>query len=280
MDNFREVIRKSRARPTQEGAGVRLNRVFGEADEKLDPFLLLDHFGSERPEDYLAGFPWHPHRGIETVTYMISGKVEHGDSLGNKGVIGPGDVQWMTAGSGIVHQEMPQRAPVLEGFQLWSNLPKSHKMMQPRYQDISSIQLMEVEIGVGARAKIICGNFAGFSGPVGDIVTDPLYMDVSLDGGARLECPLDSDHNAFVYVFRGAAAFGSSKPFEELELAVFGKGSALDIRAGDGDARMLLVAGKPIQEPVAWGGPIVMNTEEELQTAFREYRDGTFLKHK
>jgi redox-sensitive bicupin YhaK (pirin superfamily) len=281
MSEIREVVDRRKARTTREGAGVLLNRVFGVVDEKLDPFLLLDHFGSERPEEYLAGFPWHPHRGIETITYMLSGTVEHGDSLGNQGVIGPGDVQWMTAGSGIVHQEMPQRAPVLEGFQLWANLPRAHKMMEPRYRDVTADQLADADLGPGARARVICGEVAGVAGPVQDIVTGPLYLDLTLDPGAVLDLPLDGGRNAFAYVFRGSASFGAGAdaPVVQHEQAVLGPGAALSARAGADGARMLLVAGKPIGEPVAWGGPIVMNTQEELSKAFQEYEDGTFLRH-
>jgi quercetin 2,3-dioxygenase len=280
MSKVRKVVKIRRAKPTREGAGVHLKRVFGEVNEKLDPFLLLDHFGSENPEDYLAGFPWHPHRGIETITYMFSGSVEHGDSLGNKGVIGPGDVQWMTAGSGIVHQEMPRRAKVLEGFQLWANLPKSQKMMEPRYRDVLASDLVDVELGSGARAKVICGNVAGVSGPVQDIVTDPLYLNVILDAKARLELPLDDSRNAFCYVYRGSVNFaGEDTSHDRGTQVVFGDGDVLVAEAGNSGAGMLLVAGKPIGEPVAWGGPIVMNTQAELRQAFMEYEDGTFLKH-
>jgi redox-sensitive bicupin YhaK (pirin superfamily) len=254
-------------------------RVFGEVDERLDPFLLLDHFGSEDPDDYMAGFPWHPHRGIETITYMLSGSVEHGDSLGNAGVIGAGDVQWMTAGSGIVHQEMPRRSDVMEGFQLWSNLPRSHKMMPPRYRDVSGSDLARVELAPGASARLICGTLAGVEGPVRDIVTDPLYADLSLEPGADVEIPLEKAHSAFAYVFRGSASMGGQDEVSARELAVLGPGSALAARGGQSGARILVVAGRPLAEPVAWGGPIVMNTREELDHAFREYQDGTFIKH-
>jgi len=278
MSQIRQIIQKRTARPTREGAGVLLKRVFGEVDEHLDPFLLLDHFGSERPEDYLAGFPWHPHRGIETITYMLSGTVEHGDSLGNQGVIGPGEVQWMTAGSGIIHQEMPQRAPVLEGFQLWSNLPKAYKMMPPRYRDIKSSEIQQIELSAGALAKLICGTLNGVSGPVNDVVSDPLYLDLVLAEDVRIELPLDSSRNVFAYVYRGWTRFGGNDVVHALEQAVLGQGAGLEIQAGDDGARLLLVAGKPIAEPVAWGGPIVMNSEEELRLAFQQYQDGTFLE--
>ncbi|MBN1654617.1 MAG: pirin family protein [Deltaproteobacteria bacterium] len=280
MNQTRNIIQKRTARPTREGAGVLLKRVFGEVDEHLDPFLLLDHFGSDRPEDYLAGFPWHPHRGIETITYMLSGTVEHRDSLGNQGVIRPGEVQWMTAGSGIIHQEMPQRAPVLEGFQLWSNLPKSHKMMPPRYREVKSSEIKEIELGAGARAKLICGILNGVSGPVSDVISDPLYLDLALAEGSRLELPLDNGRNVFAYVYRGWTRFGESDVLRAFDQAVFGEGAVLKIQAGDEGARMLLLAGKPIAEPVAWGGPIVMNTEEELRLALQQYRDGTFLQQR
>jgi redox-sensitive bicupin YhaK (pirin superfamily) len=279
MSKERQIIDKRRAKPTQEGAGVRLNRVFGQADERLDPFLLLDHFGSDRPEDYMAGFPWHPHRGIETVTYMLAGKVEHGDSLGNSGVIGPGDVQWMTAGAGIVHQEMPQRAPILEGFQLWCNLPQSHKMTPPRYREVNAAALVDLDLAPGASAKLVCGTYEGMSGPIHDVVTEPLYLDIHLEPETTLDLSMNGGRNAFAYLYRGSAVFAGGESVQKLELAVFGEGSLLPVQAGNQGARMLLVAGKPIGEPVAWGGPIVMNTEEELRIAFGEYRDGSFLKH-
>ncbi len=280
MSDLREVIHVREARPTIEGAGVKLRRVFGDVDVRLDPFLLLDHFGSTRPEDYLAGFPWHPHRGIETITYMLAGTVEHGDSLGNAGSIGPGDVQWMTAGGGIVHQEMPQRAELLEGFQLWSNLPRSHKMIAPRYQDIPADELPVGNLGEGAEAKIICGSMAGVEGPVRDIVTDPIYADITLESGADLEVELSGDRNAFVYVYGGDAVFGSGggMAVPGASLGVFSSGELVRGRAGDEGARLLLVAGRPLREPVAWGGPIVMNTQEEIEQALQEYREGTFLR--
>ena len=281
MAEIRRVDSVSSARATREGAGVHLMRVFGEVDARLDPFLLLDHFGSDKPEDYLAGFPWHPHRGIETITYMLSGEVEHADSLGNQGLIGPGDVQWMTAGSGIVHQEMPKKAPVLEGFQLWSNLPKAHKMMDPRYQGVAASDLPSAELGPGALAKVICGRVAGVSGPVQDIATDPLYLDLSLQAGAELTLDVGAVRNAFAYLYRGAARLGpaAGRTVTARELAIFGPGDQVRVLAGDAEVRLLLVAGKPIREPVAWGGPIVMNTQEELRQAFAEYEDGTFLKN-
>jgi quercetin 2,3-dioxygenase len=280
MNKIRKVIGIRKARPTREGAGVNLMRVFGEVDVDLDPFLLLDHFGSENPEDYLAGFPWHPHRGIETITYMLSGTLEHGDSLGNKGVIGPGELQWMTAGSGIVHQEMPQRAALLEGFQLWANLPKRHKMMEPRYRDVLASELASVELGAGVSAKLICGKVSGVSGPVHDIVMDPIYLDLTLEKNAGFELALDDSRNAFCYLYRGSGLFGSEKTaIGRNQQVIFGKGDVLLGEADENGASMLLVAGKPIKEPVAWGGPIVMNTQEELRLAFQEYNDGTFLKH-
>ncbi len=292
MTSIRKISEIAPSRMTNEGAGVRLRRAFGDVDPRLDPFLLLDHFGSERPEDYLAGFPWHPHRGMETITYMIHGSAEHSDSLGNKGTIGPGDVQWMTAGSGIVHQEMPQRSERLEGFQLWSNLPADQKMMAPRYQDIPAADLPTVTLAEGAQARIICGEAGGVRGPVQEIVTEPLYLDITLDPSAELTFHIPATHNAFAYVFRGSTHVGPDDASEVAQnhLVVFNAAADVNAAAVDDDtlrfkateagARFLLVAGKPIAEPVAWGGPIVMNTDEELRTAFREYREGAFIKER
>lgn len=276
MADERKVLEIRQARPTTEGAGVRLRRAFGAVDKRLDPFLLLDHFGSDNPDDYLKGFPFHPHRGIETITYMLDGEVEHQDSLGNKGVIGPGDVQWMTAGSGIIHQEMPRRSEHLEGFQLWSNLPAKDKMMPPRYRDVLASTIPEVALSPGATAKVISGTISGTQGPVKDIVTDPLYLDVNLD--LDLDLDLDQEKNAFLYLFRGSLSLADHQ-LSPRHLAVLSKGHRLSVKSGPQGARFLLVAGKPLGEPVAWGGPIVMNTQEELYTAFQEYENGTFLKH-
>lgn len=271
------------SRATIEGAGVHLLRAFGSAHvPRLDPFLLLDDFRSSIPDEYLAGFPWHPHRGIETITYMLEGRVEHEDSLKNSGIIGPGDVQWMTAGAGIIHQEMPK--PNTEGrmggFQLWANLPASQKMMLPRYREVLSAQIPEMEHESGARIRIICGEIDGVRGAVEDIVTEPEYLDVVLPSGGTLEHPIPPGLTAIAYVFEGSARFGSDAEDEvsSEHLVAFDEGDTVRIRAGDNGVRLLLLAGRPIGEPIAWGGPIVMNTEEELLTAFAQYREGTFLE--
>jgi len=284
MPKIREVRLTLRSRPTMEGAGVRLKRAFGYADPSLDPFLLLDDFHSNNPNDYLAGFPWHPHRGIETITYMLHGKIEHGDSMDNSGVIGPGDVQWMTAGSGIIHQEMPKKNvndPVLAGFQLWANLPASHKMMNPRYRDIIKEQIPEVIVADGTRVKIICGEINGVKGPVKDIITDPEYLDVSMEPNSRFNHLIDSSHNVFAYVIEGEAIFDSIKNtlVNDENLVIYREGDEVVVKTKEKPVRFLLISGKPIGEPVAWQGPIVMNTEEELRLAFREYSQGTFIKH-
>jgi len=278
MNTERKVLEIRQSRPTTEGAGVRLRRAFGSVDPRLDPFLLLDHFGSENPDDYLKGFPWHPHRGIETITYMLDGEVEHKDSLGNQGVIGPGDVQWMTAGSGIIHQEMPRRSENLEGFQLWSNLPAKDKMMDPRYRDVLASTIPEVTLSSGATAKVIAGTISGTKGPVKDILTDPTYLDVNLDVDVDVVVDVDEKKNAFLYLFRGSLSL-ADRHLEPRHLAVLSKGDRLTVKSGPQGARFLLVAGKPLGEPVAWGGPIVMNTQEDLYKAFEEYENGTFLKH-
>lgn len=282
MAEERIVVRAWSSRPTMEGAGVRLNRVFGFHEvPDLDPFLLLDHFGSDNPNDYLAGFPWHPHRGIETITYMIKGEVEHEDSLGNKGVIGSGDVQWMTAGSGIEHQEMPHRTEgMMMGFQLWANLPAAHKMMDPRYRDITKDDIPVVTLASGATIKIIAGEVEGTKGPVQDIVTDPEYLDVSLPESSEFVHPVTKGHNVFAYVFEGSGHFDHTKKAELTTgaIAQYEDGELIRVSTGTSPVRFLLVSGKPIREPVAWRGPIVMNTEEELRVAFNEYRAGTFIK--
>ena len=285
MPKIREVRVTLKSRSTMEGAGVRLKRAFGSADPTLDPFLLLDDFHSDDPNDYLAGFPWHPHRGIETITYMLHGKVEHGDSMGNSGIIGAGDVQWMTAGNGIIHQEMPKRNdndPFLAGFQLWANLPASHKMMDPRYRDITKEQIPEVIVNDNTRVKIICGEVNGVKGPVQDIVTDPEYLDVSIEPNSQFNRSIDNDHNVFAYVVEGEGIFDPTK--DEIvgteHLVIFKEGDEVLIQTKDKSVRFLLISGKPIGEPVAWRGPIVMNTEEELRIAFNEYSKGTFIKHK
>ncbi len=285
MSKIREVRVTLKSRSTMEGAGVRLKRAFGYTDPSLDPFLLLDDFHSDDPNDYLAGFPWHPHRGIETITYMLHGQIEHGDSMDNSGVIGAGDVQWMTAGSGIIHQEMPKKNendPVLAGFQLWANLPASHKMMDPRYRDITKEQIPEVIVNDSVRVKIICGEVNGVKGPVQDIVTDPEYLDVSIQPNSVFKHAIDNTHNVFVYVIEGEGIFGPIK--DEIvgteHLVIFKEGDEVLIQTKDKSVRFLLISGKPIGEPVAWRGPIVMNSEEELRIAFDEYNKGTFIKHK
>jgi len=282
MSQPRSVALLLTGNPTVEGAGVRLNRVFGYPEvPKFDPFLLLDDFGSDNPEDYLAGFPWHPHRGIETVTYMLSGEVEHGDSLGNEGVISTGDVQWMTAGSGIVHQEMPRRVEGrLRGFQLWTNLPAASKMMEPRYRDVPADSIPEVSPHEGLKIKIIAGEVVGVRGPVQDVVVEPEYFDITLEPGADLEHPTPQGHTVFAYAVNGRGKVGpnGTHTLARGQLALFTEGDSVLIRASDVPFRFLLVSGKPLGEPVAWSGPIVMNTREELAAAFREYQDGSFIK--
>jgi redox-sensitive bicupin YhaK (pirin superfamily) len=271
--------------PTVEGAGVHLKRAFGFAEvPRLDPFLLLDAFHSENPEDYKAGFPWHPHRGIETITYVLDGDVEHGDSLGNRGLISAGDVQWMTAGSGIIHQEMPKGdvRGAMWGFQLWSNLPASQKMMDPRYREVKQAAIPVVETADGATVRVICGEVAGVRGPVREIVTDPEYLDVSLPTGRSLVHPVATGHTVFAYVVDGEGEFGPGAPAPSAEgaLVLYGPGDHVAVVADRRPVRFLLVAGRPLGEPVAWYGPVVMNTRAELETAFREYQQGTFVKRR
>ncbi len=285
MNEIRKVKLTLKSRPTMEGAGVRLKRAFGYADPSLDPFLLLDDFHSDNPNDYIAGFPWHPHRGIETITYMLHGKVEHGDSLGNGGVIEAGDVQWMTAGNGIIHQEMPKKDeedPLLWGFQLWANLPSSHKMMNPRYRDLKGEQFPIVEIDNNVKVKIICGEVNGIKGPVQDIITEPEYLDVTIQAHSEFRHPVKKGHNAFTYVIEGKGYFEDPKDHlvDNETLVIYRDGDEVKISAGDEELRFLLISGKPLKEPVAWRGPIVMNTEEELSVAFEEYHKGTFIKYK
>ena len=284
MSKIREVRVIIKSRSIIEGAGVRLKRAFGYADPTLDPFLLLDDFHSDDPNDYLAGFPWHPHRGIETITYMLHGQVEHGDSMDNSGVIGAGDVQWMTAGSGIIHQEMPKKNvndPVLAGFQLWANLPASHKMMAPRYRDITKEQIPEVIVNDNVRVKIICGQINGVKGPVQDIITNPEYLDISMDTNSEFKHSINNTHNVFAYVIEGEAIFDSSKDtlVNVENLVIYRDGDEVVVRTKEMPVRFLLISGKPIGEPVVWRGPIVMNTQEELKIAFREYSQGTFIKN-
>jgi len=286
MENTRKIKVSLKSRSTFEGAGVRLKRAFGYADPSLDPFLLLDDFHSDNPNDYIAGFPWHPHRGIETITYMLHGKVEHGDSLGNGGIIEAGDVQWMTAGSGIIHQEMPKKGKkdtLLWGFQLWANLPASHKMMDPRYRDLKKTQIPEISMNDNkVRIKIICGEVNGIKGPVQDIITDPEYLDVTIDPNSEFTHRIKTDYNAFAYIIEGEGYFDDRRVelLENETLIIYQKGDFVKISTDKEKVRFLLVSGKPLNEPVAWRGPIVMNTEEELRLAFNEYQNDTFIKHK
>lgn len=283
MEDARTIRRTAKSQPTIEGAGVHLRRAFGFSEAPgLDPFLLLDDFRADDPRHYLQGFPWHPHRGIETITYVLDGQVEHGDSMGNQGAIGPGDVQWMTAGSGIIHQEMPKGDATgrMGGFQLWANLPAAHKMMAPRYREVKSRQIPAIATSGGAVVRVICGAVEGTRGPVQDIVTDPEYLDVTVPAGAAFAHPTRPGHTVLAYVIAGEVRFGQTRtPVDTETLVLFADGERVTASAGDEPARFLLLCGKPIGEPVAWRGPIVMNTPEELRLAFAEYRDGTFIKH-
>jgi len=283
MAVLRTIRKVWRSRPTIEGAGVHLKRAFGNQEApRLDPFLLLDDFRSDDPSKYLPGFPWHPHRGIETITYVLEGDVEHGDSMGNRGDITAGDVQWMTAGSGIVHQEMPRgdARGRMGGFQLWANLPASHKMMDPRYRDVKRGEIPEVPMEGGALVKIVSGRVNNVQGPVRDIVTDPEYLDVAVPTGGRFTHPVKKGHTVFAYVIEGSATFGTEREslYGSETLVHYADGDAVSITAEKEPVRFLLVSGKPIGEPVAWYGPIVMNTDEEIRIAFEEYRKGTFIK--
>ncbi|MCX9081014.1 MAG: pirin family protein [Candidatus Methanoperedens sp.] len=277
----RKIDRILKSKPTLEGAGVHLLRAFGYNEvPQLDPFLLLDDFHSHNPADYNAGFPWHPHRGIETVTYMLEGFVEHGDSMGNKGVILPGDVQWMTAGSGIIHQEMPKgHNGNMWGFQLWVNLPSSQKMMEPRYREVKKEQIPTVTINENVEIKVICGNFGDIKGPVQDIVVDPEYLDITMAKGAEFEHSIKRGYRVFAYVIGDGGYFDTDKEISisNEHLVIFKDGDTVKITAGERGLRFLLVSGKPLDEPVAWAGPIVMNTQDELDLAFREYRNGSFI---
>ena len=297
--SLRPVKRVVKSKPTLEGAGVHLRRAFGFGNTSdFDPFLLLDDFRNDVPEDYLAGFPWHPHRGIETVTYVLAGTVEHGDSLGNQGAIAAGDVQWMTAGSGIIHQEMPKGDQVgrMHGFQLWANLPASLKMSAPRYQEVKAPDIPVLTDDDGTEVRIICGSFWGKTGPVDGVAADPIYLDVSVPQGKRKTLPIETPRHAFAYVFGGSGNFcNASGPLavptegvgwldtappaaaENRSLILFDRGDEVTLQAGEDGIRFLLVSGKPIQEPVAWYGPIVMNTQAELRQAFEELESGTFL---
>jgi redox-sensitive bicupin YhaK (pirin superfamily) len=278
----RKIKHIAQARPTIEGAGVRLRRAFGFGNTAgYDPFLLLDDFRNDSPQDYTAGFPWHPHRGMETITYVLAGSVEHQDSLGNKGVLGAGDIQWMTAGSGILHQEMPKgdEHGRMYGFQLWANLPAALKMTSPRYQDVKSNNVPEVTDDDGTRARIICGDFWGKTGPVEGVAADPRYLDIAVPAGKTKRLPVETTKHAFAYVFDGSGTFrDSSAQIANRSLVLFDRGDEVVVHAGSEGIRFLLVSGKPIEEPVAWGGPIVMNTQQELQQAFVELERGTFIK--
>ncbi|MCC7417832.1 MAG: pirin family protein [Acidobacteria bacterium] len=306
--SIRPIKRVLTPKDTTEGAGVRLKRAFGFGDTAdFDPFLLFDDFRNERPEDFLAGFPWHPHRGIETITYVLAGSVEHGDSLGNKGNLRSGDVQWMTAGSGIMHQEMPKGDPRgrMHGFQLWANLPASLKMTTPRYQDVASADIPEIVDDDATRVRVVCGTFWGRRGPVDGVAADPRYLDVSVPPGVKKHLPIETTRHAFAYVFAGGGTFrdgsapqgvltesvgppavapGASAPVRaevgDRSLVLFDRGDEVVVQAGPEGIRFLLVSGQPLEEPVAWYGPIVMNTREELQQAWAELRDGTFIRHR
>jgi quercetin 2,3-dioxygenase len=303
--SIRPIRRVVQATPTIEGAGVKLRRAFGfGTTQDYDPFLLLDDFRNERPEDYVKGFPWHPHRGIETITYVLSGSVDHGDSMGNSGTITTGDVQWMTAGRGIIHQEMPHgnEAGQMHGFQLWANLPKILKMTEPRYQEVHSGEIPEITDDDGTKVRIVCGSFWGARGPVDQVAAEPQYLDVWVPPEKRKVLPVETTRNAFAYVFAGSGRFAyASAPraitteavgepvsaggnggqeADDRSLILFDRGDEVTVQAGPRGVRFLLVSGKPIQEPVAWYGPIVMNTQEELRQAFEQLQDGTFLEQK
>jgi redox-sensitive bicupin YhaK (pirin superfamily) len=300
MTENRHIRRVVRSRPTIEGAGVHLRRAIGFGDpEDYDPFLLLDDFRSDVPDEYLQGFPWHPHRGIETITYVLRGDVEHGDSLGNSGVISSGDVQWMTAGSGIIHQEMPKgdAQGAMHGFQLWANLPAASKMMEPRYRGVASAEIPEAVDAQGARIKVIAGRVGAVTGPVRDVVISPEYLDVTIPPGTAFTHPTPRGHTVFAFVIGGGGVFCQQKdPYSyETEwvgysgaerggllgdgsLVLFGDGESVTITTETDPVRFLLVSGRPIREPIAWYGPIVMNTQEELRTAYDELRRGTFIK--
>ena len=298
--SLRPVKRVVEAVPTMEGAGVKLHRGFGFGEtNEFDPFLLFDDFRNERPDDYLAGFPWHPHRGIETITYVLAGTVDHGDSLGNRGTLGAGDIQWMTAGRGILHQEMPQGDAQgrMHGFQLWANLPSSLKLAAPRYQDVPAAAIPEVTDDDGTRVRVVCGTFWGRTGPVDGVAAEPGYVDVWVPPGVRKSFAIDTRRNAFAYVFEGDGHFRDASPPQgvltdepgpvervrreragDRSLVLFDPGDEIVVQAGERGIRFLLVSGKPIEEPVAWYGPIVMNTEAELRQAWRELQEGTFIR--
>lgn len=298
--SIRPVRKLIKAKPTLEGAGVHLHRAFGfGTTADFDPFLLLDDFRNDIPEDYLAGFPWHPHRGIETITYVLAGTVEHGDSLGNQGTISAGDIQWMTAGRGIIHQEMPKgdSGGRMHGFQLWANLPSALKMTEPRYQQVGGADIPEVTDDDGTRARVVCGSFWGVKGPIEGVAADPIYLDVSVPPGKRKTFQIETTRNAFAYIFGGSGKFcNASQPLSvptegegwadvstpseagNRSLVLFDSGDEVSLEAGPDGVRFLLVSGKPLHEPVAWYGPIVMNTQDELRAAFQQLQEGTFLE--
>lgn len=300
MGRVRRVKKVLKSTPTIEGAGVHLKRAFGfHQVPLLDPFLLLDDFHSDKPEDYVRGFPWHPHRGIETITYMVQGEVQHGDSMGNKGTIREGDIQWMTAGSGIIHQEMPrgQKDGSMWGFQLWANLPASHKRMRPRYREVNSSSIPKITLDSGTEVRIICGEINGVRGPVQDIVIDAEYLDITVPPNSAFIHTVKKIHTIFAYVLEGAGYFDQRHDSYAFEVAganyfdfqrdclfgpenliMFDEGDEVIAMSENNPVRFLLISGKPIREPVAWYGPIVMNTQEELRTAFEEYQNGTFIK--
>ncbi|MFC1862823.1 pirin family protein [Thermodesulfobacteriota bacterium] len=302
MSTYRKIRKVLKSKPTVEGAGVHLKRAFGNSELPLfDPFLLLDDFRSSNPEHYLKGFPWHPHRGIETITYVLQGDVGHGDSMENKGNISSGDVQWMTAGSGIIHQEMPKGDAngIMEGFQIWANLPAKQKMMDPRYRDVNSQQIPIVKLKNGTEIKIICGKLGDIQGPVRDIIIDPEYLDITVPAHTNFEHKTKPGHTVFTYIISGKGYFRQEKkPFSyekeginyfdmEMEatlgnetLVLFDDGENISVSTEDDSFRFLLISGKPIGEPIAWYGPIVMNTQDELQKAFEEFNEGTFIKSK
>ncbi|TFG13712.1 pirin family protein [Candidatus Thorarchaeota archaeon] len=278
---IRRVFRVQQSREMKEGAGVTVRRAMGHIDtDVMDPFLLLDDFGSDNPDEFKAGFPWHPHRGIETVTYMLEGKVAHEDSTGGSGVIRPGEVQWMTAGSGIIHQEMPDpKEDSIRGLQLWVNLPSSKKMTDPKYRGLSRDDMPEVELDDGIRIKIIAGEVGGMKGPVEGIAVDPEYLDVKMPANSDFNHPVDEEHTVLAYVVEGEAVFGSNQDrVSKGNLVVLTDGDQVRVQTGPEEARFILVSGKPLNESIAWRGPIVMNTQEEIRTAFMEYRQGTFVK--
>jgi redox-sensitive bicupin YhaK (pirin superfamily) len=298
--SIRPVKRLIKSTPTLEGAGVHLRRAFGFGNTTdFDPFLLLDDFRSDIPREYLAGFPWHPHRGIETITYVLAGTVEHGDSMGNHGAIAAGDIQWMTAGSGIIHQEMPKGDPQgrMHGFQLWANLPASLKMTAPRYQEVKALDIPLVTDDDGTGVRIVSGSFWGKKGPVDGIAADPIYIDVSVAPGKKKVLPVETTRHAFAYVFAGSGVFGNaseprsvrtdvvgsgagvlSQEADNRSLVLFDRGDEVTVQAGPEGIRFLLVSGKPLEEPVAWHGPIVMNTQEQIRQAVEDLNRGTFLK--